>query len=382
MVQAMPADPIDDLPRDVAMILDEAAGLDDGPGKVELLQEAVRLADHARDVDAGFQARLRLMEAALVCGSADVLLVAYSWCLAQAEREPDHFGLYQVLWRYRWAIVYLPTFPEIPRSKIEDAIADMTARYRSAGASLRPVHLLRWKVAMKLGDAKMAAEARRAWGRSRRDWLTDDEQTETVTQIDYHLFRKRWSEATKLADAYIRGERQPAYLDSVLSWMPLPLLRLGRVAEAMAVHDRGYRMTTRNAALVTQAGRHLQFLALTHNIPRAIRLAERYLPYCAASDPEDKIEFYPCLLTLLSMLRRTGKETARLRLTPGCPGCQPSGRYELAELEQVYRSEATDVSRRYDIRDGNDYYARGLAELDELLDLARPYPLPRRTSGK
>src|SRR5262245_24107873 len=198
----MPADPIDDLPRDVTMILAEAAGLDDGPGKVELLQEAVRLADHAQDVDAGFLARLRLMEAALVCGSADVLLIAYSWCLAQAEREPDHFGLYQVLWRYRWAIVYLPTFPEIPRSKMEDAIADMTGRYRSAGASLRPVHLLRWKVAMKLGDGTMAAEARRAWSRSRRDWLTDDEQTEIVTQIDYHLFRKRWSEAVKLANEY------------------------------------------------------------------------------------------------------------------------------------------------------------------------------------
>ena len=82
--------------------------------------------------------------------------------------------------------------------------------------------------------------------------LTDDEQTETVTQIDYHLFRKRWSEAVKLANEYIRGEQQPAYLDSVLSWMPLPLLRLGRVAEAMATHDRGYRLTTRNAALVTQ----------------------------------------------------------------------------------------------------------------------------------
>ncbi|HKA07406.1 MAG TPA: hypothetical protein VKD71_09130, partial [Gemmataceae bacterium] len=132
----------------------------------------------------------------------------------------------------------------------------------------------------------------------------------------------------------------------------------------------------------TQAGRHVQFLALTHNFPRAIRLAERYLPYCAASDPEDKIEFYPCLLTLLGIMRRTGKLTLRLRLAPGCPCYQASGRYDLAEFERVYLSEATDVARRYDIRDGNDYYARGLAELDDLFELARPYPLPRRTSGK
>lgn len=365
-----------DLPPDVAAILDEAGGLTDGPAKVDLLQEAVRLADHARDADAGFQARLRLMEAALVCGSADVLLVAYTWCLAQAEKEPERFGLYQVLWRYRWAIVYLPTFPEVPRARIEEAIEDMAGRYRAAGASLRPVHLLHWKVAMKLGDAQLAADARRAWSRCRRDWLTDDEQTEQVTQIDYLLFRERWAEAARAAGGYIDGSlRDAAYLDSVLSWLLVPLLRLGRVDEAMAVHRRGYRMTTRNGALVTQAARHIQFLALTHNFPRAIRLAERYLPYCAGSDPEDQVEFYPCLVTLLSMLGRAGRPTVRLRLTPPCPGYRPDGRYGVSELTGVYRSEAAAVAARYDVRDGNNYYARQLTGLDGLLGLARPVPL-------
>jgi hypothetical protein len=372
-----------DLIYDVETILTRAAGLSDGPAKIDLLEEAVRLADHYGDIDAGFDARMRLQEAALVCGSADVLLVAYAWCLAQAEKDPDHFGLHQVLWRNRWAIVYLPTFPEIPRAKIEDAIADMTGRYKRAGASLRPVHLLRWKVAMKLGDGRMAAEARRSWSRCRRDWLSDDEQTELVTQIDYHLFRERWDEAAKAAADYIDGRfRDPAYLDSVLSWMPVPLLWLGRADEAMRVHERGYRLTTRNAALVTQAGRHVQFLALTHNFPRAIRLVERYLPYCVGRDPEDKVEFYPCLLTLVRMLLQLGRDTLKLRLTPQCPGYRPDGRYELAELDRVYFAEAAAVSARYDARNGNAYYARSLAELDELLTLARPHPLPRRGGGK
>src|SRR5262245_2933798 len=369
-----------DFPADVAKIVAEASALNDGPGKVELLQDAVRRADYCQHVEAGFQVRLRLMEAALVCGSADVLLVAYSWCLTQAEREPDHFGLNQILWRYRWAIVYLPTFPEIPRARIEDAIADMTRRYHAVGASLRPVHLLRWKVAMKLGDGKMAAAARRAWSRCRRDWLTDDEATERVTQIDYHLFRERWEHAVEAAREYIDGSpRNPAYLDSVLSWLPLPLLRLGRADEAIAVHERGFRMTTRNTALVTQAGRHLQFLALTHNFPRAIRLAERYLPYCFGSDPEDKVEYYPCLVTLFQMLRKVGKESVRLRLTPSCPGFRQDGRYDTAALEQVYFAEAVAVSDQYDTRDGNNYYRRNLSKLHELLTLARPHPLTRRT---
>lgn len=368
-----------DLPADVATILAEAHGLNDGPVKVELLQEAVRQADHGLDLDAGFEARLRLMEAALICGSADVLLVAYTWCLSQAEREPERFSLYQMLWRYRWAIVYLPTFPEIPRTKIEDAIADMTRRYEKAGASLRPVHLLRWKVAMKLGDGKMAADARRAWSRCRRDWLTDDEATEQVTQIDYLLFRERWAEAANAAAKYLDPARNSeSYVDAVLSWMPVPLVRLGRLDEATIYHQRGYRRTTRNAALVTQAGRHIQFLALTHNFPRAVRLVERYLPYCVGSDPEDQVEFYPCLVSLLRVMRNVGRESIKLRLTPACPGFRPDGRYELAELDRIYWEQAAAVAARYDARDGNDYYARQLAGIEELLALARPHPLRGR----
>lgn len=368
-----------ELPADVATILAQAYTLNDGPAKVDLLQEAVWLADHHRDVDAGFEARLRLMEAALICGSADVLLVAYTWCLSQAEREPERFSLYQMLWRYRWAIVYLPTFPQIPRAKIEDAIADMTRRYEKAGASLRPVHLLRWKVAMKLGDGKMAADARRAWSRCRRDWLTDDEQTEQVTQIDYLLFRERWAQAADAAAKYLDpAQRAHSYIDSVLSWMPVPLVRLGRLDEAMAYHQRGYRLTTRNAALVTQAGRHIQFLALTHNFPRAIRLVERYLPYCVGSDPEDQVEFHPCVVSLFRVMRTSGKESLKLRLTPACPGFRADGRYELAELDRVYWEQAAAVAARFDARDGNDYYARQLAGLHELLALRRPYPLRGR----
>jgi hypothetical protein len=368
-----------DLPADVATILAEAHGLNDGPVKVELLQEAVRRADHGLNLDAGFEARLRLMEAALICGSADVLLMAYTWCLSRAEREPERFSLYQMLWRYRWAIVYLPTFPEIPRTKIEDAIADMTRRYEKAGASLRPVHLLRWKVAMKLGDGKMAADARRAWSRCRRDWLTDDEATEQVTQIDYLLFRERWAEAADAAAKYLApAGHSESYVDAVLSWMPVPLVRLGRLDEATTYHQRGYRRTSRNAALVTQAGRHIQFLALTLNFPRAMRLVERYLPYCVGSDPEDQVEFYPCLVSLLRVMRDVGNGSIKLRLTPACPGFRPNGRYELAELDRVYWEQAAAVAARYDARDGNDYYVRQLTGLEELLALARPHPLRAR----
>ena len=218
-----------DLSPDVTALLAEARQLDDGPGKIELLQEAVRRADHGRDPEAGVEARLQLMESALVCGSADVLLVAYTWCLAQAEHDPDRFNLYEVLWRYRWAIAYMPTFPEMSRDRIDAALADMTVRYKRADVSLRPVHLLRWKVALRMRDGRMASAARRAWRRARRDWLSDDEHTERLTQIDHLLFRRRWADAATAAAGYLNGSTgDDRHLVSLGSKLLVPLLRLGR----------------------------------------------------------------------------------------------------------------------------------------------------------
>lgn len=360
-------------------LLGAAEQLAEGPAKVAALQEAVRMADHLRDVELGFNTRLKLMEAALTSGFAEVLMVAYAWCLATAEREPERFRLQQILFRYRWAVIYLPTYPTIKRSRIEEAIADMTKRYQRAGYSLRSVHLLRWKVAMKLGDLKMASEARRAWSRSRVDCMSDDDWTELVTEIDYRLMREQWTKAVQAAAGYIDGSlKQPGYLDSVLSWMPTVLLRLGRDEEAMAVHQRGYRLTIKNAALVTQAARHIEFLSLTGNFPRASRLIERYLPYCVKSDPEDQSELYPAIVLYSRMLLQLGQETVRLRLTEDVPGFKPTGKYRAAELQQQYWALSVAISDAYDARNGNDYCRHVLGDMDNLINLARPIPINTR----
>ncbi len=50
----------------------------------------------------------------------------------------------------------------------------------------------------------------------------------------------RWAEAAIAAKSFLEGTiKRAGYLDTVLSWMLLPLLRLGRIEQAMAVHERG-----------------------------------------------------------------------------------------------------------------------------------------------
>src|SRR5205085_1503800 len=58
----------------------------------------------------------------------------------------------------------------------------------------------------------------------------------------------------------------------------LPLLRLGRGEEAMRHHVAGYRMISKNPVeFIPSIADHIEFLALTDNFPRALKLVEKHL---------------------------------------------------------------------------------------------------------
>ena len=128
-----------DYREQIDRLLVDSEGLEDGHTKVGLLEEAVRIADTHADVGLGFELRKELLGAALGAGHADQLLVAYSWCLAQVDKDPKKYHTSDLLWEYRWVLSELTAFPQIGREQIESMYEDMVQRYRQAGASMRSV---------------------------------------------------------------------------------------------------------------------------------------------------------------------------------------------------------------------------------------------------
>src|SRR5439155_17014048 len=102
---------VNDYQDAIDKLTEEAELTGHGPAKIGLLEEAVRLADTHGDTEAGFNIRLTLMEASSFAGRPDLLLVAFSWCLAQHDRDPDLFGDEDLLWKYKWVVNHLPDFP-------------------------------------------------------------------------------------------------------------------------------------------------------------------------------------------------------------------------------------------------------------------------------
>jgi hypothetical protein len=352
---------------------------------VALLEEAVRLADTRQDADLGFELREDLIWAATFGGFPEKSLVAFSWRLAQCDRDPERFSERDLLWQYKWIVASLPRFPQISRQQIENLLEDMKQRCLRQGAGMRSVHKVRWLVAMRMHDDAAARKHYAAWNRTRQDFNSDCPACDQDDRVDFQLFLGRDAKALELAQPILNGSLRCLEVPHcTLASLLLPLVRLGRAAEAMPLHHRGYRLIGNNPAFVEQAAEHLVFLALTDNLPKAIGLLEKHLS-CALATANLKVRFtfFNVVRFLLERIAESGQATLRLRLPRDFPALEESGRYEVVPLRSWFDGACEDLAAQFDARNGNDGFTRLLDQPKKLRPWVTPCPLrPRRSQGK
>lgn len=340
--------------------------------QVVMLEEAVRLADTLNDVDLAFAVRNALMESATFSGRPDVLLVAFSWCLAQFDREPGRFDLHDMLWKYKWVITNAFHFPEIDRPRLESLLADMERRYREAGSTLNAVWLVRREMMKHFGDVPKAREAHAGFRKSRRDDLSDCPACVAQANCEYFCSLGQWGRAVQAARPVLQNrlscaEEPHRTLASILH----PLLRLGRLEEAKEYQRQGYRLVGRADQFVAEHADHLEFLALTGDMAQAKRLLERHLPGALASVEVDG-RFYFLLAARLwaDRLASRGTRSVKVRLPDGLPKPGTDGKSDVGVLGEWFTSRAREIAGRFDARNGTDSFQRQIDELPELLRLA------------
>jgi len=358
-------------------LLEEADALGHGPSQVSLLEEAVRLADTHGDVEQGFRARLELTEAATFGGRPDLLLVAFSWCLAQHDRDPDCFEEESLLWQYKWVVDQLPDFPQIGREQIDAMFADMAHRFEQAGSRLHAVYHKRRYVSTRMGDVRAAAAANAKLARTSPDWLSDCPACKLNDDGWYLAFLGKDKQALAKVGPILQGKMECAEVPHITyGWVLLALVRLERWEEAMSYHRKGYRLLAGNSEFLEYTAQHLIFLCLTDNLAKAVKLLETHLPEALeAPSWRKRFEFYLACRFLLERLAERSSRKLRLRLPKAFALHHPKSQYAPAELSAWFGEQLQDLAGRFDARNGNDYFSRRIAGLEDLKQLIRPYPL-------
>jgi hypothetical protein len=358
-----------DYTDEVDRLLTEAEQLPHGPTRIELCEESVRIADSHNDFELAYRAREELVEAACFGGRPDLLIVAFSWCLATFDRDPDGpISLYSLLWRMKWVVSALPKFPEIELATIHGMLDDMERRFRDFGGSTQPVVGKRRSVALQTGDLDAARAIHKQFMRMSRSFLSDCHACELDALASYWMDMRNNTLGVRKAEEVINGGMRCAEVPQVtFAEILLPIVRIGRAADAMKYHKKGYPLVRRNVGEVAHWGEHICYLALTGNEARAAKLFEKHLPDVENShDPLEKLAFLRHMLVVVECLADQ-REKMKLRLPKESPFANDCGEYVLADVGQAIRRRVGELSRQFDRRNRNSYYTELVEELPELL---------------
>lgn len=358
-----------------------------GPGQIAALEQLLRRADAGDDRHLAFAARITGTTAYVYGGEPAKSFVTFSWCLSEYDRDPQPYHqryTHQLLWFFKYMVIAMLKFPELPLDRTYAVLDDMERRYRESGHTLQAVYKHRYLVAAHLGAEEEAAEWYRRWMTTPRDALSDCAGCDPTTQVEHLARTGRHDEAVALAEPVLAGRlsctEQP---QAILTALLTPYRETGRADAARNAHREAYRRLRGRIADLWEVSDHVEFCTVTGNEARALELVERHLDWLdRAPTPAAAMHFAAAASAALRQV------PAELTVHRRASGDRPSADVPAGALADELAGTATALAGRFDARNGTVHQsgmiARRLAAgpVGEHLPLSaslrrRPVPAPR-----
>lgn len=353
-------------------LMEEAEELPHSPTQVAIHEEAVREADRLGDEHLGFEARNALVSSAVFSGAREKAMVAYSWCLAYYDRNPEEFswwGEYEFLWQYKWIVGQATQFPQIKREQLSELIEDMARRFSKAGYNDRTANYFRMDNAMRMGDLDEADQFADLVRKVERDDMADCEACECDNRGDMHFLRRRDKQGLKTVQPILSGRMSCSEIPhNTLAAVLIPHVRLDKAQEAIPLQQKGYRLISRNRDYLEQIAYHMLFLVHLGEENRAVRMFDRHFIWALESAvPGHRFWFYLAgAVTFEAIAERKKNRKRKLRLPTKFELYTDDDSYLPSELSAWLWKATHDLADRFNARNGNDFYSQHIAESREV----------------
>lgn len=341
----------------VGRLMDEAADLPDGLARTALVEEAVRTADQAQDLDLQFDLRLHLAQTAFNSGQLEKTIVAVAWCFGVQDQHPERFEYDELLDVCTFAMNSLSSLPKFPREQIEEVMDNIEQRYCEAGLSLRAVHRARCFNAMWMGDWTLADQSFQKMKTSPIDFTWEGDSWSRLFECDYRIQRGDLAKAHDLAKPILKASHDShgSYV-WLSSFMLVPLLKLDQAAEAERAQRRSGPLTVQNPYYAECVGHNILYLLAVDQVSEAVGLVQRCLKWASESPLlRESFELALAAWACVRRLRREGEQQWPGPLPVVLDGCEDR---RLEDLERWLESFVTASAERFDARNQNDHFAQ------------------------
>jgi len=346
-------------------LYDQVYELMEGPEKVAMHEEIVRIVDGQGDEQLSYSARIELIEAANTAGMHDRAMVAFSWCLARHDKMKEAIDLHELLWYFKWILQSVTRIAAVDGAKIIALEDDMAKRLAATGHSPRPIEYIRCINRVRMGDLKMAQRDFERWQAAKRDEMADCRACELDNEVEYYAALGDDEQALKIGTPLVTGKKRGCaeVPHHTFGKLVRPLLRLGRIDEAGERFTASMRRIRGNMNFLAGVAEEMLYLVRVGERVKLVRLLDKHLPMMTESvDDNARCRFYKATALGLEMLASHSSKKQKL-VVPSSLACHREDHtYEPAELAGWFHGEAERLATVFDARNGNDTYQKLLAE--------------------
>ena len=340
--------------------------------QMAFFEQLIRLADANKDIEIAYEARREYIGTACAEGFPEKGIVAFSWCLAQFDKNQELDSAHSLIWQYKVILELIPIFDTVSREQIIRLQEDMAKRLVTLNCSERTAHYYRSWNLMRMGDYDKALEYQVQYLSMDRDSMSDclacerDREIELLSRM--HSDKEALVRAKPVLSGKMRCGEVPEFTNGHIV---KSMARLGQDEAAAERAEDGYSIVKRERKYLGTIGDLLLITIRNREIDKGLRRFLKHLPWAVESAAgELRFRFYSAAALLLEAycLEHSGKKKLSLPAELACH--REDNLYDMAELSQWFAAESARLAERFNTRNGNTRYDQLIADNRQIARLA------------
>lgn len=344
-----------------------------GRERIAVFEELIRMADSNKDVPMAYDVRRDYCRLCCEEGAPEKGIVAFSWCLAQFDKDPQLDDEHSLIWQYKVILELIPIFHTVSREQIVKLQEDMAKRLEHLGVSERTAHYYRSWNLMRMGDYDQALSFQETYMAMARDSMSDCKACEADRQVELLVRMHKDEEALKLAKPIMSGRMRcgevPEFTNAHLV---KALIRVGKEAEAVEMAKSGYKLAHGDRKYLGTIGDLLLVPIRVRDFQTGLRQITKHLSWVVDSAAgELKFRFLHAVsLYFEAFAAQAPGKTVKIRLPESLGISQEGDQYEAAALAEAFLKQAQEFAALFNRRNGNTRYDQLIADNRVIAGLA------------